>query len=153
MTIVSEISNDLSRVAIKIEEYSEYLEKYGPGCFDIENKLLEDVAKNHSKNLYNFSKRFHDLKSMEDIVKVRIDEIESAHWRKYTEKYSRALSTRDIQAYIQGESDYVAMYEVLLEVVHVKKQYEAVVETLKNMSWMINNITKIRIEQMEMVML
>lgn len=149
MSIVSDVSTDISLVAKKLLEYDEYLSEKAEDCFDMDGKTLESVAKSYSKNLYQFSMKLQDLKSIEDLVKTRLNQVESAKWKFYNEKYSRQLSTRDIQAYIQGEKEYVEMYEVLLEVAHIKKQFEAVVESLKAMNWMISNITKLRIEQMQ----
>ena len=97
---------------------------------------------------------FYDLmlqecRTIEETIRVKVDEIESSLFRKLNETSQRALGTRDIQQYIKSDSQFVAAQEIMLEVVHVKRQLEAIVEALKSMGWSLNNIVKLRIAQLE----
>jgi hypothetical protein len=90
-----------------------------------------------------------ECKTVEDAIRFKIDEIESTLYRQLNENSNRVLGTRDIQQYVKSEPRYVAAQEILLEVTMVKRKLEAVVEALKSMGWSINNITKLRIAQLE----
>jgi hypothetical protein len=65
------------------------------------------------------------------------------------ENSNRVLGTRDIQQYIKSDPQFVNAQEVLMDVIVVKRKLEAIVEALKSMGWSLNNITKLRIAQLE----
>jgi hypothetical protein len=154
MSIIGKLSRDpIAVIPALLEEYDAFLGA-NEDLFETEGVLLEKLCKTLSKSQSIFDRKLQDLKTIEDYVRENLlGPIESRHWKRYNEGYSRSLSTRDIQAYIKGEPDYVAMYEVLLEVVHLKRQYEAVVEAIKTMHWQLNNVVKLRIEQLELIVI
>ena len=150
MSLVGDINSNLALLAEKLNEYDEHLEK-ASGVFEMEDRKLEEVCRTHAKALSFYDRKLGELKTIEDLIQSKVKEVESVLWKKYNEKYPRSLSTQDIKAYIAGEKDYTQMYEVLLEVTNMKRQYEAVVDALKQMSWTLNNITKLRVAQLELV--
>jgi hypothetical protein len=150
MSLIGDISKNLLLVTEKLDEYDSDLEK-AEQLFNMEGIRLEELCRKHPRALAFYDKKLGELKTIEDLIQSKIKEIESVHWKRYNEKYSRALSTQDIRAYIAGEKDYITMYEVYLEVMNMKRQYEAVVESLKQMGWTLNNIVKIRVAQLELI--
>lgn len=154
MSVIKETLNDvqLSRIPGRIAVYEQLIENAEP-VFQLEGKSLEAACKEHAQNLMFYDVMLQECKTVEETIRVKLDEIESNLYRRLNENNNRALGTRDIQQYIKGEPQYVAAYEILLEVVHVKRKLEAVVEALKSMGWMINNITKLRIAQLEHITL
>ena len=150
MSLIGDINAKFELIADKLAEYDDHLEK-AEVFFQMEGEKLEVLCRKHPGTLSFFDRRLGELKSVEDLVQGKVKEIESAHWKKYNEKYPRVLSTADIKAYIMGEKDYVAMYEILLEVINMRRQYEAVVDALKQMGWTLNNIVKLRVAQLELI--
>jgi chaperonin cofactor prefoldin len=90
-----------------------------------------------------------ECKSIEETIRYKIDELESTLYRNLNENSNRVLGTRDIQQYIKSDPQFVNAQEVLMEVIVVKRKLEAIVEALKSMGWSLNNITKLRIAQLE----
>ena len=150
MSIIGDISNNIAVLVDKLTEYDTDLEK-AEIFFQMENKKLEELCRKHPQALSFYDRKSSELKTIEDLIQSKVKEIESTHWKRYNEKYSRVLSTADIKAYIAGEKDYIQMYEVLLEVINIRRQYEAVVDALKQMGWTLNNIVKLRVAQLELV--
>lgn len=150
MSLVGDLSSNLTLLVEKLSEYDDHLEKAAP-VFEMEGQKLEVLNRQHPKALAFYDRKLGELKTIEDLVQSKLKEIESAHWKKYNEKYPRSLSTQDIRAYIAGEKDYIQMYEILLEVINMKRQYEAVVDALKQMGWTLKNIVDLRIAQLEQV--
>lgn len=140
------------KIAQKIVDYSKFVQD-AASFFEMDGKRLEVICKEHAKNVYETCRRISEMKALEEYYYIVIAKIESAHWKKYNEKYSRALSTKDIQAYIAGEEDYVSAKELSLEVSFVKNQLDQVLDALNGMSFMINNITKLRVAELEDVVL
>ena len=152
MTIIEEASKHPERIANKVADYSKFVEDAAV-FFDMDGVRLEQLCKKHAQNVYETSRRISEMKALEEYYLTQLSKIESAHWKKYNEKYSRALSTKDIQAYIAGEPDYVTMKELSLEISFVKNQLEQVLDALNGMSFMLNNITKLRVAELEDVIL
>jgi hypothetical protein len=150
MSLIGDLSTNIALLVDKLNEYDEHLEK-AEVYFKMENKKLETLCKQHPGALSFYDRRLGELKSIEDLIQQKVKEIESNHWKRYNEKYPRTLSTADIRAYISGEKDYNEMYEVLLEVINMRRQYEAVVDGLKQMGWTLNNIVKLRVAQLELI--
>ncbi len=151
-TILDNLSQHPDRITKRVEEYSKFAAD-AENFFIMDNKRLEAICKDHAKNVYETSRRISEMKAIEEYYATIIGEIESTHWRKYNEGYKRALSTRDIQAYIAGEPDFVAAKQLSLEVCFVRNQLEQILDALNGMSFMINNITKIRVSELEEVIL
>ena len=54
--------------------------------------------------------RFSQLQEIEAILEylnIELRRLKSQHFRKYLEHYQRALSSRDCEKYVEGESDVV----------------------------------------------
>lgn len=149
---LARLSKSPSSIVSILEEYDGFLAQ-SEQIFDLDGKKLELLCRDHAKNVVFYKKKLNELKTIEEFFKIKADEISSTHWKKYNEKHSRALSTKDIQQYISGEPDYVAQWELILEIVDMKKQYEAVVEALGEMSWMLSHITKLRVAELEEALL
>ncbi len=145
---ISKINGDLSQIPDLLAKYEAKLDNIDK-VFDMDGRRLEELCKEHSKNMVEYDRDLQDVKILEEFMKMKIEAIRSAHWRKYTERYNVKLTGRDVEAYIAGEEDYVTMYQIMLEVQSVKRKFEAVVEGLKNMGWNLSHITKLRVAQIE----
>jgi hypothetical protein len=150
MSIVGDISGNIALLVDKLTEYDTELEK-AESVFQMEGKKLEELNRKLPRALSFYDRKLAELKTIEELMQAKVKEIESMHWKKYNEKYSRVLSTADIKAYIAGEKDYIQMYEVLLEVTNIRRQYEAVVEAIRQMGWSLKNIVALRVAQLELV--
>ena len=142
----------LNRIPAQIELYEQLIQAAEP-LFELEGKKLGEVIAHHAQELMLYDVMLQECKTIEDTVRVKLEEIESTLYRRLNETNQRALGTRDLQQYIKSEPQYVSAYEILLEVVHVKRKLEAIVEALKSLGWSLNNITKLRIAQLEHVTL
>lgn len=151
-SVIAQVSKNPANIVKLLAEYDNLLDK-SRAIFDLEGNRLEHLCRDHPKNVVFYRSRLAELKSLEDFFKLQADEIASVHWKKYNEKHSRALTQKDIQQYIAGEPDYVQQWELILEIAHMRKQYEAVVDALSDMSWMLGHVVKLRVADMESVVL
>lgn len=143
---------NLNKIPARLSLYEQLIDNAEP-LFELSGKSLEESCKQHAQNLMMYDLMLQECKTIEDVIRNKIEEIEGELYKKYNEHGPRALSSTDIKNYIKGDPKYVSALEILLEVVHVKRKLEAVVEALKSMGWSINNITKLRIAQLEHITL
>lgn len=148
-TVIADTINNLSTIAKYIEGAREYLDNAEERYLNFDKNNLEGISKQHAKNIYKTSKAINEMKGIEDTLKTKLQQSESVHWKKYNENYQRALSSRDIQAYVSGEPDYVALQELQLEVQFVKRQLESLKEALEAMGWQIKTVTELRVNELQ----
>jgi len=152
MSVVSEtkVEINLNKIPARLELYEQLCDAAEP-CFELNGRHLEDVCKTHAKDLMFYDMMLQECKTIEETIRARVEEIESSLYRSLNEgsNGNRALGTTDIKQYIKSEPQYVKAYEILLEVVHVKRKLESIVEALKSLGWSIGHIVKLRIAQLE----
>ena len=96
--------------------------------------------------------RFNQLQELEAIlghVNIALRKCRSKFYRKYLEGYNRTLSSRDVEKYIDGEDEIVALSELVNEVAFLRNQYLGIMKALDNKQWQITNIVKLRTAGME----
>lgn len=142
----------LKRMAHKVDLFEAMIQAAEP-CFELSGKGLEEVCKRHAQDLMTYDQALQECKTVEDIIRMKLEEKEGHLYKKYNENHQRALGQRDIGQYIKGDPEYVEIYEIVLEIVHVRRKLEAIVEALKSMGWSVSNIVKLRIAQLEHVTL
>lgn len=154
MTVVRDTihSVSLSVIPKRVAEYQALIDNAEP-LFELNGLGLEDACKQHAQNLMMYDLMYQECRTVEDSVRARVEEVEALLFRKYHEGQQRALNATEIKQYIRGDTQYVTAYEILLEVVTVKRKLEAVVEALKSMGWSLNNIVKLRVAQLDHITL
>ena len=144
-----ELFPQLLSIITKYEGYVDASEQY----FKIEGVKLEEVCRTLPKNLAVYDRHYQEMKTHEEWMMVKREKIQSKLWKKFLEGYPRALASKDIQMYIQGDPEYVEFTEIILEVANIKAKLQSLVKAFENMSWMLGHITKLRIAELQDVVL
>lgn len=149
MSVVYELSDKtLQQIVERIKLYDMLISTAEP-VFKLDGRRLEEILKEHAVNLMTYDTALQECKSIEDMVRERLDRIKSTHWERLNEKHTRQLNTKDIEAYIAGVPEYTQVYAVLLIVVEVKRKLESIVNALTSLGWTLNNIVKLRVAQLD----
>lgn len=123
------------------------------GDISIKGKSLEN-ANRENPSLYAFyDQRRVELKSLTDYMEREVERVKGRLFRSFTENSNRELSDRAKAEYVKGEQAYLDIHEIYLEVNEVYGQFSAAVEAFKMRGYALNNITKIRVANMENVIL
>ena len=96
--------------------------------------------------------RFSQLQEIEAIIEylnIELRRLKSSHFRKYLENYQRALSSRDCERYVEGESDVVDFEKIINEFALLRNKWLSITKALDQKQWMITNIVKLRVAGME----
>lgn len=154
MSVVDETVDEikLGKIPARIAIYEQLIEN-AESVFQLKGRGLEEMCKDHAQNLMFYDVMLQECRTVEETIKVKLDEIESQVYQKYHTGMQMKLSSTDIRQYIKGDPQFVKACEILLEVQHTKRRLEAIVEALKSLGWSINNIVKIRIAQLDHVTL
>jgi len=96
--------------------------------------------------------RFNQLQEIEAILEylnIELRQLKSQHFRKYLENYQRALSSRDCERYVEGESDVVDMEKIINEFALLRNKWLGITKALDVKQWQLSNVIKLRTAGME----
>ena len=96
--------------------------------------------------------RFNQLQELEAILEylnIELRRLRSSFFRQYLENYQRALSSRDVDKYVDGEADVVDYEKVINEFALMRNKWLGVLKAMDQKQWQITNIVKLRVAGME----
>jgi hypothetical protein len=133
-----------------------------PDCIDYFYTQLEEARK-EVKVYGNIEKasaalpgivehRFNQLQEIEAILEylnIESRRLRSKVFRKYLENYQRALSSRDVEKYVDGEADVVDMDKIINEFALLRNHWLGIIKAIDIKQWQLSNIIKLRTAGME----
>lgn len=115
-------------------------------------KISGNIEKASSSMPGVVEERFAQLQEIEAILEylnIELRRLRSSFFRKYLETYQRALSSRDVEKYVDGESDVVDMEKIINEFALLRNKWLGVTKALDIKQWQLSNIVKLRVAGME----
>lgn len=133
-----------------------------PGCIDYyyleleearrEVRIYGNVEKSSAALPGLVAQRFNQLQEIEGILEylnIELRRLRSKTFKKYLENYQRALSSRDVEKYVDGEADVVDMEKIINEFALLRNQWLGIIKGLDIKQWQLSNIIKLRTAGME----
>lgn len=96
--------------------------------------------------------RYAQLQEIEAILEylnIELRKTRSHLFRKYLENYQRALSSRDVEKYVDGEEDVCDFEKLINEFALLRNKWLGVLKALDIKQWQLTNVIKLRIAGME----
>lgn len=143
----SEISRDISKMPDAVKFYDTELVSAKQ-----EVKLAGNVEKAAASMPGIVEHRFNQLQEIEAILEylnIELRRLRSSYFKKYLENYQRALSSRDVEKYVDGEADVVDYEKIINEFALIRNRWLGVLKGLDQKQWQITNIVKLRVAGME----
>lgn len=143
----SEISRDVAKIPAAVDFYEKELVSARA-----EVKLSGSVEKAAAALPGTVEYRFNQLQEIEAILNylnIELRRLRSSFFKKYLENYQRALSSRDVEKYVDGEADVVDYEKLVNEFALIRNNWLGVLKGLDQKQWQITNIVKLRVAGME----
>jgi len=96
--------------------------------------------------------RFSQLQEIEAILEylnIELRRLRSQLFRKYLETYQRALTSRDVEKYVDGEADVIDYEKIINEFALLRNKWLGITKALYIKQWQLSNIIKLRVAGME----
>ena len=96
--------------------------------------------------------RYNQLQEIEAILEyLNIEQrrLRSQFFKKYLENYQRALSSRDVEKYVDGEADVVDFEKIINEFALLRNKWLGIIKALDIKQWQLSNVIKLRVAGME----
>lgn len=143
----SEVSRDIGKIPEAIQHFEVEL-------IDArrEVKLTGNVERAAASMPGIVEHRFNQLQEIEAILEylnIELRRLRSSFFKKYLENYQRALSSRDVEKYVDGESDVVDYEKIINEFALLRNKWLGVLKALDQKQWQITNVVKLRVAGME----
>ncbi len=143
----SEISRDISKIPDAVAFFEAELIAAKNEC-----RITGNIEKAAASMPGIVEERFNQLQEIEAILEylnIELRRLKSGHFRKYLENYARALSSRDVEKYVEGEADVVDMEKIINEFALLRNKWLGITKALDQKQWQLTNIVKLRVAGME----
>ena len=141
------IARDIGQIPNAVAYYEQELDqaKY-------EVKIKGNLEKNSAAMPGIVEQRFNQLQEIEAILNylnIELRRLRSTFFKKYLENYQRALSSRDVEKYVDGEADVVDYEKIINEFALLRNKWLGLLKGLDQKQWQITNVVKLRVAGME----
>ena len=143
----SEVSRDIGKIPSAIQHFETELQNARVEC-----KLVGNVEKAAAAMPGIVEYRFNQLQEIEAILNylnIELRKLRSSYFKKYLENYQRALSSRDVEKYVDGEADVVDYEKIINEFALLRNKWLGLLKGLDQKQWQITNVVKLRVAGME----
>tara|TARA_E500000331_G_C16830066_1_gene528840 strand:+ start:136 stop:594 length:459 start_codon:yes stop_codon:yes gene_type:complete len=141
------VARDIGQIPNAVAHYEQELDQARFEC-----RIKGNLEKNSASMPGVVEQRFNQLQEIEAILQylnIELRRLRSKHFKKYLENYQRALSSRDVEKYVDGESDVVDYEKIINEFALLRNKWLGITKALDQKQWQITNITKLRVAGME----
>ena len=143
----SEIVRSLANIPSAIQHYETELAQAKS-----EVKLYGKLEKAASTLPGIVETRFAQLQEIEAVLNHlnrELRRLRTKHYKIYLENYQRALSSRDVEKYVDGEDEVCDFEAIVNEWALLRNKWLGILKGLDQKQWQITNITKLRVAGME----
>ena len=143
----SEISRDISKIPDAVAYFESEMQEARK-----EVKIYGNVERASADLPGIVEQRFNQLQEIEAILNylnIELRRLRSSYFKKYLENYQRALSSRDVEKYVDGESDVVDYEKIINEFALIRNKWLGICKGLDQKQWQLTNIVKLRVAGME----
>jgi hypothetical protein len=140
-----------AELPVFFESWSTEIEGAAP-IFQIEGERLEKIARDLPHHQAHYAQRALDARAVVKWLEIQKAQKESRHVKNYNNS-PRALGVREQAMYVQGEKDVVEVNQLIVEAELRRQQFEEIVEAIKQLGWMVGNIVKLRVAELQDVVI
>ena len=143
----SNVSRDINQIPAAIQYFETELVDA-----KLEVKLKGNVERAASEMPGIVEHRFNQLQELEAILNylnIELRRLRSSFFKQYLENYQRALSSRDVEKYVDGGADFVDYEKIINEFALMRNKWLGVLKALDQKQWQITNVVKLRVAGME----
>jgi hypothetical protein len=93
--------------------------------------------------------QLQEIEAILEFLNIELRKLRSSLFKKYLENYQRALSSRDVEKYVDGEQDVVDFEKIINEFALLRNKWLGIIKSLDIKQWQLSNIIKLRVAGME----
>ena len=147
-----------SRVVASLGSIPDFISHYERELDDAKTEV--GVYGNIEKNLAGLpgitERRFNQLQEIEAVLNylnIQLRKIRTKHFKKYLENYQRALTSRDVEKYVDGEDEVIDFETIINEVALLRNRFLGIMKAMESKNFMLGHVVRLRAAGMEDIQL
>lgn len=142
------IRENFDNITIVITEYNSMLDIV-KADITVQGKALDKANIEQASLQYLYHEAYVEMKGILEYVGDIVDSTKGRLWKTLTEGVNLALQQKDKEHYINCDPEYLAVRELFIEIKELTEKYAAVVEAFKSRGYVLNNLTRIALKELE----
>ena len=143
----TKVTQDLASLPDFVSYYQNELAEARREC-SVKGNIERNLAALPGITAYRFN-QLQEIEAVLNYLNIQLRQIRRRHFQRYLENYNRALSSRDVDKYVDGEKEVID-YEVLInEVALLRNNYLGILKGLESKNFMLGHIARLRTAGME----
>jgi len=134
-----------------MEKFDSEIAKAEP-LFKLEGRKVIDIARDLPYHQQHYSELAQEAKALVKWLENHRAKIEARLTRNYLNG-QRAYGARETSTLINGEREMVEHNQLVIEAQLCLQKLDAIVESFQQMGWMVGHITKLRVAELQSVVL
>ena len=146
--------NWYTRITANLAVIPDFITHYESELISAKNEVK--IYGNVEKNIANLpgvtEKHFSNLQEVEAVLNylnIQLRKIRRKHFQKYLESYNRALTSRDAEKYVDGESEVIDFEVLINEVSLIRNRYLSIMKALESKNFMLGHLVRLKTAGME----
>lgn len=142
MNWYDKVSKDISLIPDAVEYYNKELFSAKEDCKV--NGRLEKISASLPGIVEHRFNQLQDIEAILEYLNIELRRLRSTHFRAYLENYQRALSSRDVEKFVDGEADVVDFEKIINEFALIRNKWLGIIKGLDIKQWQVSNVIKLR---------
>ena len=152
MSVTFELKDDLSNLPTIIQRYDDEIAK-AKEHLTLDGKSLLEANREQASWYCHYYRLYQEVKSIQSVVEAKVEAKRGDLWRQFKENYSIALSSTDINHYIDGNASYGKMKQLLIVATEMVGMMNALVKAFEQRGYVLRNLTEARVHEVENALL
>jgi len=140
----NKVSRDLSNLPDCIEYFEDELDYARQHDLQLKGKPIERISAELPGVVEQRYNQLQEIEAILEHMNAELRRIRSGVFRKYLEHYNRALTSRDAEKYVDGDSEVTDMAMLVNEFALLRNKWLGFHKALETKNFQINNIVKLR---------
>lgn len=155
MSSLLELSDVLAELVDQLhtyfEKYRVALERAEP-LFELKGRRLEEIVRSLPYHQSEYAQLAREAEQLVKWLENRRAKIEGKLTKNYLQG-QRAYGSRETATLVAAEPEMIEQNQLIIEATLYRQRLDEVVEAFKQMGWMMTNITKLRVAELQDVIL
>lgn len=147
MNWYTKVTQDLSILPDFISHYEQEISraKYDTHIKGVVQKSISELP-GITERVFS---QLQEVESVLNFMNIQLKKLRSQTFKKYLESYNRALTSRDAERYVDGESSVIDFETLVNEVALLRNRYLSVMKALESKNFMLGHLVRLKCSGME----
>lgn len=146
--IVEELNDDFSNIDVILEAYVKLMNGYKKDL-SLNNKTLQVANMEQASVMAYYDQIKIEVEIILDLCDLKVKEIRAKTLKNILDKSNKAYGERTVEKLIDENPSYIKMYKTFLKIKEVYLKLKSIVDCFDQRGFSLNNITKVRVADME----